>query len=537
MIKFKLTQLVPNKKHIPIYLFLAISIGLFFLMGYQEVATRGPFSRHAYRQSDSYAFALNYFYTDSKFLEPSILFVLEDKGSKAVSEFPILYFISAKIWTLTGVTPLVPRLMNLVILFLGLFFLYKLSNEILKDHFWALLVSLFMFSSPLLGYYSFNFIPNIPALGLALIASYYYYKYHNTSQIHFLILSTILFSLAALIKISSLFAFIAINAVFLFQNIRQIKKNQKALLIQLSSVIFLFAVIFSWYAFAIDYNSKNLEGLFRQEIIPIWDLSPGRIQKIMETAYTGTVIYFYNPIALIALATLFITSIVVWKKTNKTILLTSIILFLGLVMFILLFFDAMDIHEYFLIDITIIIPAIILTFLTTLKNLSLTLFNSKFARYFSLILLLLVMNYNLAITRIHYDPHNKIVTNNIPLPQRVQKYWNWLYWDWEVNYKCYEGIVPYLRSLGIKFEDKVISIPDETPNVTLTLVNQKGFTDYHYSVNYEGSKSTERKIELGAKYMIVQGEKSLLRDDVAPFIKNQIGEYHGIKIFRLADVE
>jgi hypothetical protein len=506
-------------------------------MGYEQVANKGPFSRHMYRQSDSYAFALNYYHENNKLLEPSVLFELEDKGGKTVSEFPVLYFFSAKIWKLTGVTPLVPRLMNLIILFIGLFYLYKLSFEILQDHFWSILVSLLMFSSPLLGYYSFNFIPNIPALGLALIATYYYFKYYTSSEVYFLILATLLFALGALLKISSLFAFLAINAVFFLQNIQRIKQKLKAVLMQLGSVVFVFVMVFSWYIFSKDYNSKNADGLFRQDIIPIWNLSSEHIQKILDVVYTNTIIYFLNPFALIVLAGLLATSIVLWRKTNITLLLTTSFLFFGVVIFILLFFEAMDAHEYFLIDATVIIPAIILTFLTTMKGLSLKTFNSTTTKSLAFILLALSLNYNMVVTRDHFNPKDKMVTYNIPLPKRVQDYWDYCYWDWELHRGKFEGITPYLRSLGIKFDDKVISIPDESPNITLTLLQQKGFTDYHYWNNYQGARRTERKIELGAKYLIVQGDENLMRDDVAPFISHQIGEYKGIKIYRLKNKE
>jgi hypothetical protein len=493
----------------------------------------GPYSKHSYRQSDSYAFSLNYYYENNKLLEPAILFTGENGHGKTVSEFPILYYIAAKIWNITGVSPLVSRLMNLIILFIGLFYLYKLSFEILQDHYWASLVSLIMFSSPLLGYYGFNFVPNIPALGFAMIASYYYYKYYKTSNVNFLILSTVLFSIGALLKISSLFMFLAINAVVFLHNIVNIKEKLKALLWQTGSILFVFFIIISWYLFTQNYNAHNLGGIFNQSILPIWSLGTERIHNIENTAYRNTVIYFFNQIALIVLAGMFISSIVLWKKTSKILLSITSILFLGMILFILLFFDGMDAHEYFLIDITVIIPAITITFLSTMKNTSLPLFDSKIIKSFSFVLLLLSMNYNMVMTRNHFNPHDKMITQNIPLPGQVQEYWNYCYWDWEVNRKKYEGIVPYLRSLGIKFEDKVISVPDETPNLTLTLLQQKGFTDYHYMNNYQGARRTERKIELGAKYLIVLGEDNLLRDDVAPFIQNQIGKYQGIKIFSL----
>jgi len=535
MIKFKFPKIDTFKKLIPFSLFLIISVGLFFIMGYNQIASKGPMSQHSYRQGDSYAFALNYYYEHNNFFEPSVLCVIEDLGGKTVSEFPGLYYLTAQIWKFTGVTPFVLRLLDLIILFLGLFYLYKLSYEILKDHFWASLVSLLMFSSPLLGYYGFNFMPNIPALGFALIATYFYYKYHTSSKVQFLILSTILFSLGGLLKISSLFAFLAINAVFFLQNVQRIKQNRKAILLQLGSFIFVLAMVFSWYSFSKYYNSKNLEGLFQNGIIPIWNLSSEQIQGILNKVFTNTIIYFFNPFALMAWGGLFITSMVLWKKTNKTLLLMTSILFVGFIMFVLLFFEGMDYHEYFLIDITIIIPAITITFLTTLKGFSINLFNSKLVKSFSLILMLLSLNYNMVMTRTHYNPYDKMVTQNIPLPNRVQNEWKWFYNEKENHIRKYDGIIPYIRGLGINFQDKIISIPDESPNRSLTLLNQKGFTDFHYSLNYQGVKITERKIELGAKYMIVEGAENLLREDVAPFTKNQIGEYNGIKIFKLTD--
>lgn len=537
MIKFTLHKIVYNKKLIPIYYFIAISIGMYFFMGYNTIANKGPFSQHSYRQGDSYAFALNYYYEHNKFFEPSVLCVIEDLGGKTVSEFPGLYYLTAQIWKFTGVTPFVLRFLDLAILFLGLFYLYKLSFEILKDHFWAALVSLLMYSSPLLGYYGFNFLPNIPALGFALIATYYFYKYQTSSKTQYLLISSLLFSLGGLLKISSLLTFIAINATFFIQNIFNLKQKRKALLFQIVSIVFVFAIVLSWYSFSRYYNSKHLGGLFQNGIIPIWNLTSEHIHGIMDKVYTNTIIYFFNPIALIVLGLIFTTSLIFWKKTNRTILLFTSLLFLGVIMFILLFFEGMDYHEYFLIDATVIIPAIIITFLTTLKGFSAQFYYSRIFKIFSFILLLFALDYNMVMTRTHYNPYDKMVTNNIPLPTRVQNDWKYVYYDWEIHRKKYEGIIPYIRSLGITFEDKVISIPDESPNRTLALLNQKGFTDFHYSINYQGLKITERKIELGAKYMIVEGDENLLREDVAPFTQNQIGEFHGIKIFRLSNKE
>ena len=486
-----------------------------------------------YRQSDSYAFALNYYYENNNFFEPSMLLVVENLGGKAVSEFPILYFITAKIWNITGVTPFIPRFIDFLILWVGLFFLYKLSYEFLNDHFWSIFVALALASSPLIGYYAFNFLPNIPALGLSLIATFYFFKYLKSHRSVHLIYATLIFALGGLIKISGIYAFLAVNAMFFITSLNRFKTNPKAIIKQLVSMFFVVGTLASWFIFAKAYNANNLGGIFQQSIIPIWNLPSKQIHEILNVVYDNTLIYFFNPYLLGLLIALFIISIVYWKKTNKQLLTVTSILMLGVFMFIVLYFGGMDFHEYFLIDATIIIPFVLLTFLTLAKNTLNQLFNNPRVKMLTSVLLLFMLNYNVILTRAHYNPNQILVKQNIPLSKPVQDYWEYNYWSWKAHQERYEGIVPYLRGLGIKFEDKVISIPDITPNLTLTFLQQKGFTDYHYSVNYRGVNQTKRKISLGAKYMIVEGKENLNREDVAPYIKHPIGEYNGIMIYRL----
>jgi hypothetical protein len=249
--------------------------------------------------------------------------------------------------------------------------------------------------------------------------------------------------------------------------------------------------------------------------------------------YNNTLIYFFNPYALGLLIVILIASIIYWKKVNKQLLVVTSVLLTGTIMFLVLFFGGLDYHEYFLIDVTIIIPFILLTFLSLIKNTSNRFFKLGWIKTAAAVLLLFMLNYNAILTRMRFNPNDSMVKKNLPLDKKILDYWEYRHYDWEVHQKKYEGIVPYIRGLGIKFEDKVISIPDETPNVSLTLLQQKGFTDYHYSANYQGVSQTKRKIILGAKYMIIEGKENLERKDVAPYLKYKIGEYNGILIYRL----
>ncbi len=531
-----ITRFLKNLVHTRFFqyiVFIFIATIYFFLMGYNEVADKGPYSQHIYRQSDSYAFALNYYYEKNAFLEPSILLVIEKETGKTVSEFPILYYLTAKIWNITGVTPFIPRFINFLILCIGLFCLYKLALEFLEDHFWAAMVSLSLAASPLIGYYAFNFLPNIPALGFALIASFYFFKYFKYESSVYLIFASIFFALAALIKISSLFAFLALNATLFISNLKHIKTKPTAILKQLASVIFVLGILICWFLFTKSYNARHIGGLFNQSILPVWDLSSAQIHSILDLIYDNTLIYFFNPYALGLLIVAFGASIICRKKANKQILVVTALLLIGAIMFVILFFGGMDYHEYFLIDATILIPFLALSFFTLIKNSLNAYYNLNWVKTTVAVLMLLLLNYNAILTGMRINPNRALVKKNIPLNKKVTEYWEYRHYDWTMHQKKYEGIVPYLRGLGINFEDRVISIPDGTPNVTLTLLQQKGFTDYHYSANYTGAGQTMRKIALGAKYMIVEGEENLKREDVAPYLKHKIGEYNGIFIYRL----
>lgn len=512
---------------------IVLVVGLFFLMGYNRIGHKGPISRHAWRQSDSYAYALNFYFEKNKLLEPSILFTGETGNGKTISEFPILYYLTAKIWNFSGIDPIVLRMINLMIVFIGLFYLYRFSFIFLKNHFWSVFVSLMLFSSPLLGFYSFNFIPNIPALGFALIACFYMWKYYESQKLSFLIVASILYAFSSMLKISSLFSFLALNAGFFFLNVIDFKKNSKKIWIQIGSILFVFLIVGSWLLFSKYYNSQNLNAVFNQSILPYWSLSSDQIQQIKNSMYFGNIVHFLNPIVLVLIVSLFFLSFVGFRWAPRVLLFVTTFLFIGVLLFIVLFFGAMDVHEYFLIDATIIIPFILIVFLTTLKEKLYWMFNSCFTKLFAIVVLLFSLNYSVVMTRSHYDPYDKIVVNNLPLASRIQENWKYNFWSDEVSIMKYDGIVPYLRKLGIKPTDKVVSIPDGSPNITLTLLNQKGFTDYHYWNNYEGKLSTLRKISLGAKYMIVRGEEALAREDVAPFTQNLIGEYNDIRIYRL----
>jgi hypothetical protein len=94
-----------------------------------------------------------------------------------------------------------------------------------------------------------------------------------------------------------------------------------------------------------------------------------------------------------------------------------------------------------------------------------------------------------------------------------------------------EKLRPYLRQLGIDKEDKVITLPDYTPNASLFLMGQKGWSDFYRITSHE---HMNERIDKGAKYLIVADKQVLEKEFLKPFLSNQIGYYDGITIFKLS---
>ena len=521
------------KQHKLTVSFIVVFIFLFFFMGYNKLISTGPCSIHAWRQSDSYSFALTYYYGHNKLLEPEILFTGEKDNNKAVSEFPILYFITAKIWKITGVTPAVLKFIDFLLLLIGLYHLALLAKKLLNSDFWSLYVTLFLFSSPLLGYYSFNFIPNIPAFGLALTGLYYSYRFATSHKNGYLIIYTVIFSFAALIKVTALFTLLGALAVLILYYLEDFARYKFQILKVVGSFIVIFGLYYIWYKYSVNYNSKNLIGIFNQSTMPVWRMRTEKIKEIYDSFYHRVFPQYFNRFTCFILLLLIALISIFRRKINKHARRASIIYFLGFLSFAALFFQGLNYHDYFLIDTLIIFPVILLTAILTFKNLFPKLFSSEMTKVIFSLILILLLDYNMIITRSHYNPQSRLVKYNLPLTKRQTDFWDYNYYNLKISDYQYQGIDKYLRSIGVTYSDKVITLDDYTPNKTLSLMHLKGFSEYHYSWNYQNEEMIERMIALGAKYLIIRGDSNSNKPYLSEYTEHLIGKYNDINIFKL----
>ena len=499
------------------WLFFVLLFIFAFIYSYQTILLLPSQSLHHWRQADCLSITLNYYQDHHPFLEPSIHNLGSDGSGKTISEFPVIYYITAQLYKLFGYHEFIYRTLNLLIFICGLFAVFKIFENTLKDSFYAIMLALFLFTSPMLVYYANNFLMNSAALSFAFIGLYYFSVFCKDSKNKSLYLTAFFFSLAGLLKITSLLSFIAVSVVFVLELFDiKITKDRKIFQYpkkQFLPLLLVFLIQLIWYSYAKYYNEKYNSGIFLLGILPVWDLSPEKIHEIFGAIFEHIKWDYFRTETEIVFVVMFLFLFVFYKKTNKLLLLLTTIIAAGLIAFIILFFYALEDHDYYTLDMLILIPFTMLAFFLLLKEHFFRIFNSLLFKV--IVLAFLIHNIDFARRRINgrYDASG------------------WQNENYIKNVKAFEEITPYCRSLGIKKEDKVLSLSDGSINISLYMMNQKGWTNYG-DITADSARIKEL-IKRGAKYLFIYDKETLHKTSVLPFTKNQIGTFKNIEIYKL----
>ncbi len=525
-----------TKFHKILFIFLLFAISLFY--NYQEIIFKDAYSMHQWRQADCLSLTMSY-EKGASFFSPSIYFIGRNNDTHVISEFPIIYYTVGNIWKITGKKVWIFRLINVTIVFLGLYALFLLLYDLLKDVYWASIVPVFLLSSPVLAYYTNNFLADAPAFGFALIAWYFFYKYLKISKKLHLILSFFFFSLAALVKISSSISFVALLATIFTLNFFKLKTeykiNHKKLFLVLT--VLFFVVVGGWYAYARYYNSKHLQGIFLQGIYPIWDLNNYNIRKIASNLYNELLPALLPNILMVPLFFGIILYLVNFQKANKLHYIFLAFLFTGVISFLILWYKAFTVHDYYLLNLIILFPFSASAILLYIKQNFNRLFLSKSIKVLVSIFAFFVIADSAVLIRLKYDADDHLATRsafNILANKNDMKYWDYYHRNYNRTFKALEEIQPYLSKIGVKDNDTIISIPDYSINISLYLMDKKGFSDFGYG----NLKNYKERIEYfkkhNAKYLIIN-DTSLIekQPELKEFTNNCIGTFKNVKIYKL----
>lgn len=513
-----------------------LQLVLCFLYGYHKMYKQRPYSIHQWRQTDCVSFTKNYYEEGMHFFQPHIHWQGNIEG-KAVSEFPLINYTVAGLWKIFGEHESLYRLTVFAIYLAAMLFLfsmlYAVSGSFIYGYFGTSLIT----TSPVLAYYSFSFLADVPALSFAIMSlSLFVFFVRKPSGTGLFIASVAFGVIATLLKASSVTVLAIIGMVSVLSLLRFPAKSAErgklfsSAWLPLLTFVVAAILIYSWYHFALVYNGGNSNGVFLMETLPVWKMT----DKVIETArllYSVQLAMYFNKGVLMAFALA-----AVWLLLNlKTLpaylrlaFLVSGVCFCG---FIVLFFQVFNVHDYYLIT-TMLFPVTILVCVGAyLKDKQV-----QFSRKPLLIMLMLVATVNVlhcaSVVRLRNVPNDTLTKFNPFISNEEKNFSDWFHYHYETTTKPLERITPYLRSLGIRRSDKVISAPDPSFNISLYLMDQKGFTATGESLQADTNKVSEY-IDLGAKYLVLS-DTSILQDArLKRHVGPRIGHYQNIAIYKI----
>jgi|GEM_PF-6759681 uncharacterized membrane protein len=316
-----------------------------------------------------------------------------------------------------------------------------------------------------------------------------------------------------LVKISEGIIFVAIamlvlTAGYLKNGFATIENRDR--MHRIIGIAIVWGLALGWSMFATYYNKINHTGQNLLGIYPIWRMPWQEIKQAINRA-TGEApgfwrASFHHSFVLHLIGWSQLIFLLFFRQMHPLLRSMTVLLLLGVIGYALLWFNAFYHHDYYMLPLVVYPVFLLLTVLEYFARLRSTAFSR----------VLLTSLCALAVATGVW--HNGRIQH--------ERYHDPLYLAMSINPAVYE-LEPYLRSIGLKHTDKVVSVPDGSPNISLYLMNQPGWTEIFNSPGYDIYYFQSK----GAKYLIVNDSTYLQKPPYHEFIKNKIGEYKGVYVF------
>lgn len=442
-----------------LFFFIAINSYHNYLGLYDHVGKR-PCSVHIWAQSARASIALNYYRTDLNFFKPHIHKFLEGEGVTGL-EFPLVNYVPAILYKLFGFNEIYYRGFVLFTIVIGLLFFYLLINSYIKNCLVSFGLILSAYCSPVMAFYSINFMPDVTSLAFTLIAWFFFFKFLKSDQTKkYFILFMTFATLSALIKITSLITIIAVVCLVLIDYTSYFKRQKKGVLFENKKKLLLYLcsgiiVVLAWYTYSFWLSKHSKTQSFTMQTALITDI-PTAMEVLGRIKDDH--LFEYYPYENYILYICFIGVMLLGFKFVDRVLFTSFaIVTLGnLCFFYFLFYQFKD-HDYYVIPILTSVFFLILIFADILSKIR---FN-YFKWIYAIFLVILFFNLKESMVWTKRDLDKRFDTAYIQ------------YFD---RSRPYDDLEPKLRKLGVLRTDKTLSGFEDGWCNSLYKMDQVGYT-------------------------------------------------------------
>jgi hypothetical protein len=501
---------------------------VFTYYGVWDWWSMGPVSVHRWRQSDSISQVLMYFENGLHFFDHKV-HNLEGEGGAAVSEFPILYYLSAILYTLFGKEPGILRVLHFSLLLWGLFHYAQIVKSLTNKVFLGLLAALLVLGSPLIAFYGFNFLPNTPALGCLLIGFGHYYLFLKNRKASYFSLFIIFNLLAGLLKATMLVPFLAWLGTWII--LKLLIKNPEFVLSPfypkaaniLKAALIVLGVNVIWILWVRYYNASHGSINFLTTIYPLWELSGAEADRIWDLIWYKRFTRWFAPLTFYVILVCTVAIFIRKRKIDLAVWLFFMLLWAGAGSVFLLFYFQFQHHDYYLFDLMYAPLASLIFLLVGLEKWwqSLEWPDSLAGSIPGLKVLVVLLAFAWASWNLSYA---KAHLENVFRPEHsdMRGFPLELYDD-------KEGLRAYVNELGLqKGQDKVLVLPDPSFNVGLYYLNMQGFS--HQNVALPGEK-WKRVWNEGVRYVVVVNKDLQTHPDLFKDKLSFLGSYKDVVFF------
>lgn len=454
---------------------------------------------HAWAQCDRASTALLYYEDNANFFLPQTHNLMYNPDGIASGEFPLLSYFAAGLYTIFGPHEYLYRILVFIFSLSGFILGFFVCNRFIKHKIYVVMAACLWLFSPNLIYYSTGFLPDTFSLSLFMTAFYFLTRDYPSINRRNIAGFAAFSCLAVLEKSSTLFVYSAVCLpllIMLFKtksNMRSFLKNMLILCIPL-------LVAISWLVY-----SGWLQHIYPSVVFLLKPKLPSSLVELKQFFFSfrdRSENYYHYRFFILAAISLPSAFILLFRR-QQFLLWSSICVFVAWCAFFILMSRQAWFHGYYHIPFQFMFFLLFLALFMGIDR-----FQPK--KWMQTIILLLFLAFGWV--NLHHNSRNfaalafntKFINN-----------------DWNTAEAA-------LRAAGLKPEDKVLSYPDPSYNISLYLMNQRGWNaapDYWDITIVDALKDCD--------YMVLADTNLLQRDCVKPFHGALIATHNSLFIYRI----
>lgn len=496
-----------------------VAIAFAWFSGSLPHALDAPYSLHEWRQRDALSLTLRYMEPGRSFWEPAIHFQHAEDG-RGAGEFTGLYFVNAGLWKLFGrPLPWTLRWTQGLFLFLGLVALSGAASRWSGRPHAGPWVALVAFASPLIQFYGINYLVNPSALMSVFIA--WWMGARSEVAVHpvrWLVGAAAMLAFAGLLRPTMLLG--GIPLLVRWWQVRQVPPVQALLLG--GAVV---GTVGAWVVWAKSYNAANASTYFLTTLRPLWDTPD--VARVWEALVRVRLQELYHVhVRWLIAAVVLITAV---RAARLRVGGFGSVGWTGLALLAygVLWFKNLDVHDYYLLEFLILAPLLAIWVVRLWSG-----WRWRRAGVWVLALVgLYQIGHSVARNRVKWDGSaGPLVERFVPHWEREE--WDWFHADQRKRWAPLDELAEQWTAWGVPEDAWVLSIPDPSPNISLTRMGRFGFTSLYENDLHAGQR-VSWAVERGARYLVVNKPELLESGDWGDWLSHPVGVHRGIQVFAL----